>query len=434
MIEDNIKELILQRFELSGANSVRGEGPKQDFLLLFKSPEALKSYTDKGLVKFSFNNFPVGLSQLNKTQFLDFSTKEEIEAIEPDDRFYLQLNEVSRLVKSSYIHNSFFGFSGKNVVVGLVDSGVDRTHPDLADRILDIHNFTEDPDTDIIGHGTAMAGAICGNGKASKGYFKGMAPDAKVIMYKLFNKSGTCHFSEFLLFLEELIADFPTQKIHLLCFPFINPIPCFKSQIIEKYLEKIYSLGILMVSAVGNFGPDPNSIGYPATSQYVLSVGSYDDKIQPAFFSSRGSKEKSISPDLMMKGTNIIVPKANGVEFGIKYKANLYYTIISGTSISAAILTGLCACIIEANSSISPQELKQEILNHCYRLTSNDTAEGKGTFDLQTYFLNKKMLLNKPMPYSVIIKSAIKISAYLFGLLTLFMFIIEYFLEKNRGL
>jgi subtilisin family serine protease len=434
LIEDKIKEIILQRFEIKETAPEHNKDWKQDFLILFQSEDVLKSYKEKGLVKFAFNNFPIGLIQLNKKEFLDYSTNEEFEAIELDDRFYLQLNEVSQIVKSKYIHNSFFGFSGKNVVVGLVDSGVDINHPDLSGRILDFHNFTEEPDIDSIGHGTAIAGAICGTGKASKGYFKGMAPDAKVIVYKLFNKSGTCLFSEFMVFLEEFIADFSIQKVDLLCFPFINPIPGYKSVIMEKYLEKIYSLGISMVSAVGNFGPDPNSIGYPATSQYVLRVGSYDDKTQPAFFSSRGDKNAFSIPDIIMKGTNIITPRPKGVDFGLKYQANLYYSISSGTSISAGILAGLCACILESNPSIKAHQLKEEILNHCYRLSPNDYAEGKGTFDLQTYFLSKNMLYNKPMPYSIVFKNAIKVSVYLFGFLVFLLFLIEYLLEKNRGL
>ena len=427
MIDDNIKAFILQRYEISSE-------PTQDLLILYRSNETLNEYKKKGLVKFQFNNYPISLSNVNKEQFLALYDDPDIESIEPDELFYLQLNEVSRLVKSSYIHNSFFGFSGKGVLIGLIDSGIDESHPDLANQLIGIHNFTEETNKDFIGHGTAIAGAICGNGNASKGKFKGIALDAKLVLYKLFDKTGTCHFSEFIVCLEEIITDFSSQQIDLLCLPFINPIPSFKSQIIERYLQELNKLGIAIIAAAGNFGPDPNSLGYPATSNWVISIGSYDDRIQPAFFSSRGFSSWPKSPDLIMKGTNIITIKAYYVDFGVEYNPNPNYTIVSGSSISAGIMTGICAIIKEAFPLIKPNELKEEILKHCYRVSNNDKAEGKGTFDLQTYFLNKNMVINNPIPYSILLKSAMKISIYFICALTFLLFLIEYILEKNRGL
>src|SRR5262249_11381666 len=52
------------------------------------------------------------------------------------------------------------GFTGRGVLVAVIDSGVDATHPDLADRVVDKRNFTDEVDDDIVGHGTHVASII----------------------------------------------------------------------------------------------------------------------------------------------------------------------------------------------------------------------------------------------------------------------------------
>ncbi|TPW17490.1 MAG: peptidase S8 and S53 subtilisin kexin sedolisin, partial [Elusimicrobia bacterium] len=70
------------------------------------------------------------------------------------------------------------GMQGEGTVVGIIDSGIDASHPDLKDRILDYADFTEEGKKDGIGHGTHVAGSVGGSGAASDGQYKGMAPAA----------------------------------------------------------------------------------------------------------------------------------------------------------------------------------------------------------------------------------------------------------------
>jgi subtilisin family serine protease len=79
------------------------------------------------------------------------------------------------------------GYDGTGVTVGLLDSGADRNHPDLAGQIVASMNFTEgeEPDEDLEGHGTHVASTILGTGAASDGRYKGVAPGAKLLAGKV---------------------------------------------------------------------------------------------------------------------------------------------------------------------------------------------------------------------------------------------------------
>lgn len=77
------------------------------------------------------------------------------------------------------------GLDGAGVDIAVLDSGVDRTHPDLAERVSVARNFTDERPRDRVGHGTHVASIIAGTGAASDQTYRGVAPAANLISGKV---------------------------------------------------------------------------------------------------------------------------------------------------------------------------------------------------------------------------------------------------------
>src|SRR5690606_12123307 len=84
------------------------------------------------------------------------------------------------------------GYTGKDVKVAVLDTGIDVSHPDLASQVVAARNFPTDADGDRYGHGTHVASTIAGTGAASGGKFKGVAPEAMLYDGKVCDDFGQC--------------------------------------------------------------------------------------------------------------------------------------------------------------------------------------------------------------------------------------------------
>ncbi|QCO00104.1 hypothetical protein D3093_33140 (plasmid) [Azospirillum argentinense] len=81
--------------------------------------------------------------------------------------------------------------SANGEVIGIADTGVDAEHPDLRNHILDVTYWAKpDNHRDPVGHGTHVAGIVCGDGMASNGGLIGVAPDAKIFVQALADSGG----------------------------------------------------------------------------------------------------------------------------------------------------------------------------------------------------------------------------------------------------
>lgn len=138
----------------------------------------------------------------------------EVEFVEKPKRLFFAVNQGKSVSCINAVQTTRFGLTGKGVIVAVLDSGIDYTHPDfrnadgstrilaLYDETLDREYTTEEinqalsadtqqerfrivPSRDISGHGTHVAGIAAGNGRASDGVNRGVAYESPLLVVKL---------------------------------------------------------------------------------------------------------------------------------------------------------------------------------------------------------------------------------------------------------
>ena len=194
------------------------------------------------------------------------------------------------------------GMDGTGAVVGIVDSGMDVTHPDFEDRVAAYIDLTDGGTKDYVGHGTHVAGSIGGSGKASDGKYTGMAPGTKYVILKVFGQEGSTSEDTILAALKaakSLPADIRPQVVNMSLGgpgdPETDPLSVMANEMMVKD-------NIVMAIAAGNSGPGAKTIGSPGNAAYVMTVtGTNKQKTFP-FFPSRGpvtsSKGEYNKPDI----------------------------------------------------------------------------------------------------------------------------------------
>lgn len=257
------------------------------------------------------------------------------------------------------------------VLIGLLDTGVDITHQDLQDNIYinsgeipdngvdddgngfidDVHgyDFANDDASvyDSAGydyHGTFMAGIIAA--KSDSAGITGVAPNVKILPLKFINGNAgyTCDAIEAIEYAMSM-----NVKIINCSFGGTDNNQALK--------DAMQNSGILFVCAGGNRGGDVASLPvYPACFELpnIISVAAIDNMGVLAGFSSYGA-----SIDLAAPGINILGTTPDNS-----------YEYMSGTSTSAASVTGVAALLKSYLPNISITEIKSRIKNNVRPCTS----------------------------------------------------------------
>jgi len=143
-----------------------------------------------------------------------------------------------------------------------------------------------------------------------------------------------------------------------------------KDDLVALAVNRALEAGIVPVIAAGNSGPGRQTIGTPAISREVLTVGAYDDKNTAthaddtmAFFSSRGptTRDKNIKPDIAAPGVNMVSFRSPGSAIDRANVMHLgdYYVLLSGTSMATPVVAGIAADVVQANPDLSPRQVIQ---------------------------------------------------------------------------
>ncbi|MFJ1764739.1 S8 family peptidase [Amycolatopsis sp. NPDC088138] len=249
------------------------------------------------------------------------------------------------------------GYTGKGTTVAILDTGIDATHPDLADAVAQARDFTASASgtTDRYGHGTHVASIVTGNNVK----YMGVAPDTKLMIGKVLDDTGSGEESEILAGME-WAATGGAQVINMSLGDYT---PSDGTDLLSQALDALTErTGALFVVAAGNNGKTPGS---PAAARDALTVGAVDHDDHLADFSSRGPRkgDNGIKPEITAPGVDITAAMAKDSALARTLPhADDTHLIMSGTSMATPHVTGAAAILAGEHPDWKAPQLKAALV------------------------------------------------------------------------
>ncbi|MDU0288608.1 S8 family serine peptidase [Saccharothrix longispora] len=274
------------------------------------------------------------------------------------------------------------GLTGAGVTVGVLDTGVDAGHPDLAGRVVEQADFTGTGTADEVGHGTHVAGIVAGSGAASGGLHRGVAPDARLVSGKVCTAFG-CPDSAVIAGMEWIAPRAPVVNMSL------GGAYSDGTDPVSRALDDLTARhGTLFVVAAGNDRaldqPDPlASVTSPAAADAALAVGSVtkDDTTSP--FSPRlpRLRDHAVKPDIAAPGSDVVSARVPGTPAGDTAPVDGHYAALSGTSMAAPHVAGAAALLRQQHGDWAADRLKPHLVSTAHP-TADVFEQGAGRVDV----------------------------------------------------
>lgn len=277
------------------------------------------------------------------------------------------MERVKKLVHAQKVY--WQGYTGKNVRVVVLDTGV-YLHRDIGKNVIGFKDFVGISQScyDDNGHGTHVAGILCGNG-----LYKGMAPGAQMISLKVLDQKGGGNTNRVLHALDWVQKNHEKYRIRILNFS-VGFLPGAGDEEQEKIVDKLEQLwdeNVVIVTAAGNNGPKNGSIAVPGISRKVITVGASDDHNpgmrMPKNYSGKGPTVCCVvKPEILAPGTNVL---------SLDNHSNRYVRK-SGTSMATPVVSGALALALEKRPLLRPEDLKLSLYESVERNSENQGAWG----------------------------------------------------------
>jgi subtilisin family serine protease len=327
-----------------------------------------------GLRRVQSQNFAligstIGLFRVTDRRSVDvvsreFATEASVRSVQPNFRYLLQDQKPAALGEGDPLQYVLAKMRlpeahklahGSGIKVAVIDAAIDVRHPELAGSIVDSFDAlgsTEGPHV----HGTGIAGAIVAHAR-----LMGSAPAAGIMAIRAFGTAanGTQSNSYVILKALDYAVSHGAQVINM---SFAGP----KDGLIERGVDAVAKQGIVMVAAAGNAGAKSPPL-YPAANANVIAVSATDAQDHLFTASNRGGYVAIAAP-----GVDVFLPAPDGK-----------YQMTSGTSFSAAYVSGLAALMLERNPALKADELRVLLMKTARDLGSpgRDDLFGAGEAD-----------------------------------------------------
>jgi serine protease AprX len=304
--------------------------------------------------------------------------------------------------------------TGKGVTVALIDSGVVPV-----DGLDDEGKVVNGPDLsfesqsddsrylDTFGHGTHMAGIIAGDGEG----FTGVAPDARLLSVKVATADGATDVSQVIAALDWVVQHRSDEGMNVRVVNLSFGTESTQSYLLDPLAhaaEVAWRKGLVVVVSAGNNGNGTAQLTNPAMDPYVLAVGASDDLGTErrdddvvTDFSNRGSVERT--PDLVAPGRSIQSLRVPGSYIDETYPTGRVATTDgseprffrgSGTSQSAAFVSGTVALLLQQRPELSPDQVKAILKSTADPMWADRRLQGAGLIDARA-------AVRAPVPWSL---------------------------------
>jgi hypothetical protein len=224
---------------------------------------------------------------------------------------------------------------GDNVLVAVIDSGIDADHPELNGVIAGAFDALDSKEK-AHSHGTGIAGAI-----AARARLMGIAPASRILAIRAFAVSGaSAEATSFAILrgVDHAVA----QGARIINMSFAGPA----DPALSRQLTAARGRGVVLIAAAGNAGPKSEPL-YPAADPNVIAVSATDAEDKLFIAANRGNHIAVSAP-----GVDILLPAP---------EAN--YQVTSGTSFAAAHVSGIAALILERKPGLSPDAVRKILIS-----------------------------------------------------------------------
>jgi subtilisin family serine protease len=212
---------------------------------------------------------------------------------------------------------------GRNVVIAVIDSAVDESHPDLQGAVVQSFDVVGAKDAGDDFHGTAVAGII-----RSRGVVAGVAPQSWIMSVRAFKTSNGARPETSTWHLLAAVDLAVTKGARILNMSFVGK----RDSQLHEILKEANRRGIILVAAAGNGGPKA-APAYPAAYPEVIAVTAVDEADKRYEHANRGRYIAIAAP-----GVDILAPVEGGKR-----------DLVSGTSFATAYVSGIAALLLERN-------------------------------------------------------------------------------------
>jgi serine protease AprX len=271
------------------------------------------------------------------------------------------------------------GLKGQGITVAVIDSGtnqekdlqVDPTKAKPDSRVLEQLTFNSNAGhaNDATGHGTHVAGIIGGSGYRSDGLYAGIAPEVNFISLKINDETGMAYESDAIGAMQWVLDHKEKYNIRAVNLS-VNSTQesSYHTSPLDAAAEILWFNGLVVVASAGNKGPVSgyNTVkAAPANDPFIITVGASDehgsadisnDKLSS--FSAHGTTVDGFSkPEIIAPGTDIISILGPGnwiPEHPDHVVMNGEYFRLSGTSMSAPMVTGAVVLLLQDEPNLTP--------------------------------------------------------------------------------